>query len=123
MEQTHSQHIIKLQHSLREEIDGRQAAERVLAELRGEVSIGIEDMSPVVQAQGMRDNIGLFTPLLASRWACVLYSGEICVHVYICGSICVGVGANVSKCVCVHLWIQCIKFDLLELTTAAKNVN
>ena len=60
MEQTHSQHTMKLQHSLREEAEGRQAAERALTELRGEVSIGMEDTSTLTPAQGRGDNLGLF---------------------------------------------------------------
>ena len=60
MEQTHSQHTMKLQHSLREEAEGRQAAERALTELRGEVSIGMEDTSTLTPAQGRGENLGLF---------------------------------------------------------------
>lgn len=81
VEQTHSQHIIKLQHSLREEIDGRQAAERALTELRGDVSIGMEDTSPVMLTQGTRDNFGSFSPLLLGL--CVLWWSHLHVHAYV----------------------------------------
>ena len=89
MEQTHSQHLIKLQHSLREEIDGRQTAERALTELRGEVSIGIEDTSPVMQTQGIRDNFGLFSLCLLL----VFNGGNICIIRSVC------VAMNMSGCV------------------------
>ena len=104
VEQAHSQHLIKLQHSLREEVESRQAAERALTELRGEVSIGMEDVSPVVQTQGRGDNLGLFP-----CFSCVgLYLVCICVykHVFVCVCVCVCVCMCVCVCVCVHACIS-----------------
>ena len=45
LQKVHTSEVAKLQHSLEEERERRVAAQHLLDELRGEVAIGIDDMT------------------------------------------------------------------------------
>ncbi len=47
LQAAHAQEVARLQRSVQDELGRRQAAERGLVELQGEVAIGMEDLQPV----------------------------------------------------------------------------
>ena len=61
LEKAHSSEVERLQHSLQQEAERRHSAEKALQELRGDVSIGMEDIQPVATAvEGQRMSFGMY---------------------------------------------------------------